>query len=168
MGQADACIRLKALVPVEVEPYRLLALVIDLARYVEVEPRLVAAEWLDGPVAPAVGARARLVADVPFALRILAPIVGEPTGVVTVREWVAGESIRCGLDAPAFTGWLAVSDTPGRGDSSIGVTGEIWFRSRMSRAAIRPFRSVIEARARRSIERAIGRASDALVARDPE
>lgn len=141
---------------------RILEFALDLDRYCRFEPRLIAAYWLDGPVAPAVGARAYVVADVPFTIRLLRPLIGPPSGTATITGWAPGEGLRCELDASAFTGFLEVRDATGEGIHAVAIRGEILFRSRAAQLVTRPFRSQMETLATRSIERALERASDAF------
>lgn len=153
-------IRLRATVATDVDPHAVLDLLLDLDRYVHVEPKLKLAEWLPGPTPPAVGSKVRLVAEVGFSLQLVTRLLGEPSGIATVTRWVPDRLIRCDLAAEAFSGWIEVR-LP-RDGAAIAVTGELVMASRTARIALRPLTSWLELRATRSIERVIRTACDAV------
>ncbi|HEY3718398.1 MAG TPA: hypothetical protein VGL39_28070 [Jatrophihabitantaceae bacterium] len=138
----------------------MIELVLDFKRYAEIEPTLSYAESMPGPTPPELGSRVRVRASVHFTVPLVARFVGQPTGTITVTEWIPAKRIVCNLESRHFTGWISVSGE--RESTVLSVTGELVARNRVLRAAVRPWTPLLKAKAARSIERVINDAAEAI------
>lgn len=148
-------------VRVRVSGAALCALATDLPAYVRAEPRLRAAEWVAGR-GQAVGASARIVADLPFSAAIVERIVGPPRGTATLEELVPGASLAYSLETGKARGYLRAEFEDVGGGTVVRAAGWVCPRSAAGRLSLRPATPVLGHLLGRAVARAVVRAAAAL------
>jgi hypothetical protein len=157
----DAGVRLHAIVRTDVPAEQLARLPFDFERYVEIEPRLRSARWLT-PGGPQVGARAEIVAEIPFTLPLLHRVFGAPEVIATVAEWAPPGRTAAWFEGRRFTGEAGISLSECIGGSDVTIEGHVEARALLGRLALRPLRPLVERLAARAIERGVHRAAAAV------
>ena len=150
-------------VAVSVSDTALIALVVDLSRYTEIEPNLVSAQWVaPGPIG--VGSVAQIVAEVPFSLVIVRRLIGTQRGIVTVTRWDPPSALGAVFDARGVTVRATMQLNKIRGGGVVvGVRGVITPRNQWVAAALTPVLPMLERLVERSIERGVRRVEAALL-----
>lgn len=154
--------RLHAVVQSEAPATELARLPLELERYVEIEPRLVAARWLTAG-GPAVGARAEAVVDIPFTVGVLRAHFAHPTVVATITQWVPDASLEATFEESRFAGRVRIEVNATEGGAVVRVDGEVVPTRRLIRTAIRPLTPLLDVLATNAIVRGVERASRALM-----
>ncbi|MCA1690608.1 MAG: hypothetical protein LC720_09365, partial [Actinobacteria bacterium] len=150
-----------AVVRVGVPGGELCALALDLPRYARAEPRLRAADWIDGGPA-AVGAAAEVVGDIPFALPVFEALIGQPRGVARLEELDPGTGLAYSLETPRARGYLRADFAEDRGETVVEVRGWICPRSRAGRRSLRPLAPMLNPVVSGMVGRAVARAAAAV------
>jgi hypothetical protein len=146
---------------VEVRSDELFALIADLPRYVEIEPRLVSARWLtDGPLDA--GAVAEIATDIPFSLTTMRRIFGVTSGLVTLMEWDPPRAMSARLESHAVVVRASVQLAESTGGSIASLQGVLVPLQRSMAVVIRPLRPLLVMLIRRSLERGLRRAERGL------
>jgi hypothetical protein len=134
---------------------------VDFGRYSIVEPRLKEARWLDAN-APYPGARATVVADIPFTAAIVERVVGPPHGIVELTAFEEGRLLAYLLTSDRALGYLhATFDQSGR-QTRVVARGWIVPRRRAGRLAFVPVLPLLTLLTNRAVARGIRRAADAV------
>lgn len=154
-------VRLHAAVAVDVPAARLATLPYDFEHYVEVEPRLRSARWLT-PGGPRVGARAEVIAEIPYTLPVLGRLFGPAEAIATVTEWSPPDRTAVRFEGRRFTGEAGVTLRERQNGSEVQIEGGVRPRARLARAALRTLSPVVERLATRAIRRGVHRAAAAV------
>jgi hypothetical protein len=154
-------IPLHAIVETTAPADELAALPFDFDRYVVAEPRLRSARWLDGG-GPHVGARAEIVAVIPYTVPLIGRVLGAPEAVATVTEWAPPRGLAASFEGKRFAGLVGVGLEPFGSGSRVTVDGVVAARSRYAGLALRPLTPLLAALATRAIERGVQRAAHAV------
>jgi hypothetical protein len=155
-------IRLKATVQTRASPAALAELPFDFDRYVEVEPRLRSARWLDGH-GPHLGARAEVVADIPYRVPLVRLVFGAPEAVATITTWDPPRRVAVSFEARRFFGSSEIEIEACDNGAQVVIDGAATPRAQMGTRILRPVKPVIERLATRALERGIRRAAAALM-----
>lgn len=117
--------------------HELCDLATDFDRYAIAEPRLTSGSWIHaGP--PFAGAKADVVAEIPFRLPIVRTWFGTPTGRTTLLKYDPPNGLVYSLDAKHATGLLEAEFTRHDEGWSAHVSGWILPRRTMARLALLP------------------------------
>jgi hypothetical protein len=146
---------------VRADPALFVALAVDLDRMRTLHPGLLAARWLDEPATA--GSRAEIAVAIPPALSLVQLIVGAPRGVLTLADHQPGRRVRYLLDTDRVAGTVEL--VAGRAEPFVVVSGTLWARSTLARAAMAPAAGVAQLALARSARRTLVRADETLVGR---
>jgi hypothetical protein len=156
-------VRFHAVVPTQARAEELAALPLDLERYVAAEPRLTSARWI-AHHGPEVGARAEVVADIPFTVQTVRRLIGRQRVTATLVDWLPGHRIAADFDGGAIRGWAHVEVEQAGETSVVRVDGALEPKRASVRLALRPLNPGLAFLATRAIERGVARAAAALSA----
>jgi hypothetical protein len=149
--------RLEVATPVD----QLIELLRDPQQLVAIEPRLIAARWVDAG-APRPGSRAVIVTDIPYTVPLVARLIGSPRGQVTITRWEPPRHLACRFVTAAGDGHVDLRTR----DAIVEVDGLFRPVSPLARRLLRPFRGRLERLASRAIARGTRRIEAALAGAD--
>jgi hypothetical protein len=144
----------------------LCSLATDFDAYVDVEPRLESARWLD-PLAPRAGSRAEVVGDIPFSVPAVSRFVGRPRGVATLERFSPPDGFAYRLETPRASGLLVAEFTATADGCHADVRGWILPKSRAGRIVLAPLAPLLHRLASDAVRRGVLRASAGVAGFSP-
>lgn len=138
----------------------LCALAVDFDAYRAVEPRLEHATWITaGP--PRAGARAEVVARIPFSVPVIRHVVGPPVGAATLERYDPPRGLAYTFISSRAFGRLEATLADRDDGCQVTVVGWVAPRARAGRMALAPLGPVLNVLASRAVARGIDRAERA-------
>jgi polyketide cyclase/dehydrase/lipid transport protein len=153
-------------VPADACAEELAALPLDFERYVAAEPRLTSARWITQN-GPEVGARAEVVADIPFTVQAVRRLIGRQCVTATLIDWRPGHSLAADFEGASIRGWTHVEVEQAGEVSVVRVDGAVEPKRAPVRVALRPLHPALAFLATRAIERGVARAAAAVSGPSP-
>ncbi len=135
----------------------LCALATDLPRYVEAEPRLRRARWLD-PGEVRQGMRAEVVGDIPFTLPLIRRVIGPPSGIATLEQYAPPGRFTYRLETDRAIGRLEASFADTAAGCVVEARGWIVPRQRLARLVLAPLGPLLREMADQAVARGLRRA----------